>query len=136
MSGEWCYALIPAKKVFGNLDGRTPCGDWGEYEYRKRWYCARHHPPTVKARRSVARAEKNARMQDEARRVAEMNESARRAACYDDLLALVEEAIRLYGTPHWWNQPHAPAEWIARAQAAVAKARGTMSRTGSERSEG
>jgi hypothetical protein len=57
-------------------------------------------------------------------------------ACAPDLLALVEEAIRLYGTPHWWNQPHAPAEWIARAQDAVAKARGTMSRTSAERSEG
>ena len=53
------------------------------------------------------------------------------------LLAVVEEAIRLYGKPGGpWNVPSDPGGWIARAQDAVAKARGTMARTGSERSEG
>jgi hypothetical protein len=64
-------------------------------------------------------------MQDVARRVAEMTEIARRAACYDDLLAVVEEAIRLYGRPGGpWNVPSDPGGWMDRAQAAVAKARG------------
>jgi hypothetical protein len=64
-------------------------------------------------------------MQDVARRVAEMTEIARRAACYDDLLAVVEEAIERYGKPGGpWNVPSDPGGWIARAQAAVAKARG------------
>ena len=42
-----------------------------------------------------------------------------------DLLAVVEEAIRLYGKPGGpWNVPSDPGGWIARAQDAVAKARG------------
>jgi hypothetical protein len=54
-----------------------------------------------------------------------------------DLLAVVEEAIRLYGKPGGpWNMPSDPGGWIARAQDAVAKARGTMSSAGSKRSEG
>ena len=42
-----------------------------------------------------------------------------------DLLAVVEEAIERYGKPGGpWNVPSDPGGWIARAQAAVAKARG------------
>ena len=53
-----------------------------------------------------------------------------------DLLAVVEEAIRLYGKPGGpWNVPSDPGGWMDRAQAAVAKARGTMSSMASESSE-
>ena len=51
--------------------------------------------------------------------------NARLIAAAPDLLAVVEEAIRLYGKPGGpWNVPSDPGGWIARAQAAVAKARG------------
>jgi hypothetical protein len=63
--------------------------------------------------------------------------NARLIAAAPDLLAVVEEAIRLYGKPGGpWNVPSDPGGWIARAQAAVAKARGTMPSMSSQRSEG
>ena len=53
-----------------------------------------------------------------------------------DLLAVVEEAIERYGKPGGpWNVPSDPGGWMDRAQAAVAKARGTMSSMTSKRSE-
>jgi len=46
-------------------------------------------------------------------------------AAAPDLLAVVEEAIRLYGRPGGpWNVPSDPGGWMDRAQEAVALARG------------
>jgi len=51
--------------------------------------------------------------------------NGRLIAAAPDLLAVVEEAIERYGKPGGpWNVPSDPGGWIARAQAAVAKARG------------
>ena len=108
------------------------CTRTGTLEYGGKWWCKQHHPPTKDARTEERKTRRGEQV--DAKPHAEREASI---ANVHDLLAVVEEAIALYGTPGGpWNVPGDPGGWIARAQAAVAKARGTMSSMSSERSEG
>jgi hypothetical protein len=81
---------------------KPPCGSRVKYQHEGRWYCRRHYPPAVRARKNPMTIE-----------------------AFFDLLSVVEEAIERYGKPGGpWNVPSDPGGWMDRAQAAVAKARG------------
>lgn len=113
MSEPRCCAEVYDSRMWS----KGPCGWRGKHWHEGRWYCRRHHPPSQT--RKTTSAERSAQ------RIAAMSDMARKATCYDDLLAVVEEAIRLYGRPGGpWNVPSDPGGWMDRAQAAVAKARG------------
>ena len=105
-----------------------PCNNIGRQEHDGKWYCKRHHPPTVAAK-EAARKEKweadwaeQKRAMEEARAARE--ETQRRADAYDGLVAQRDallEALRLFAGE---NKTHTEAERLAAARAAIKAAEG------------
>ena len=92
-------------KCEGKVWGHTkylPCGKTARYEHEGRWYCKRHHPPTVQAKLD-ARNKKfeedwKSRLQAETEANEARAEMQRKAAAYDGLIAQRDallEALKL-----------------------------------------
>ena len=101
-----------------------PCGKTATLQHGGKWYCKRHHPPTVEARwraKEVAwKTAYDAKCKATAEDGAARAEIERRAACYDDLLAALKDCINGVGC-----QPgYIRTQSISRAHAAVEKAEG------------
>ena len=121
-------------KCEGKVWGHTkylPCGKTARYEHEGRWYCKRHHPPTVQAKLDARdkKWEEDSRSRLQAAKEANeaRAEMQRRAAAYDGLIAqrdallealrdLLAEADDVIAT--------CPLTRAA-ARAAIAKAEGT-----------
>jgi hypothetical protein len=74
-----------------------PCNKNAAHEHEGQWFCKTHHPPTIKAKSDARTAGLNAKW--DAQNVTNKAESAakaeqeRRADCYPDLLAALEEIL-------------------------------------------
>jgi hypothetical protein len=86
-----------AHRKVATWGGYVPCNKWGRYEHEGKMYCAQHHPPTVAAKAATRHAEWVARYDaDKEKRIAldvAAKEQARRAACFDDLLAALQGLV-------------------------------------------
>lgn len=104
---------------------RLPCGKTAKFERDGEWYCGIHDPVRVEERRKaryeadLARwdAECAARKEKEAAAV----EQERRAACYGELLAALEEIVGYAGGAETALDDEYVME---RVHAAIAKAKG------------
>jgi hypothetical protein len=73
------------------------CGKNAAHQHEGHWFCKTHHPPTIKAK-SVARTASsvsnlNALIAESKARSEAKAEQKRRADCYPDLLAALEEIL-------------------------------------------
>ena len=68
-----------------------PCGKTARYEHEGRWYCKRHHPPTMQAkldaRNKQLEEDRKSRLQAEKEANEARVEMQRKAAAYDGLIA-------------------------------------------------
>ena len=81
-------------KCEGKVWGHTkylPCGKTARYEHEGRWYCKRHHPPTVQAKLDARNKKWEEDSKSRLQAAKEANEARaemqRRAAAYDGLIA-------------------------------------------------
>ena len=81
-------------KCEGKVWGYTkylPCGKTARYEHEGRWYCKRHHPPTVEAKLDARNKKWEEDSRSRLQAAKEANEARaemqRRAAAYDGLIA-------------------------------------------------
>ena len=107
----------------GSMYGHS-CHNSAKHEHEGAWYCKTHHPPTVEAKRA---ARTNAWKKDYDERMAaheaqhrQQAEHARRAECFDDLLAALQLLVRHIGATEFAQD----AEPYNTVRAALAKATG------------
>lgn len=79
-----------------------PCGKTARYEHEGRWYCKRHHPPTMQAKLDARNKQLEEDRKSRLQAAKEANEARaemqRKAAAYDGLIAqrsALLEALRL-----------------------------------------
>jgi hypothetical protein len=102
----------------------TACVNNGKHEHNGQMWCGIHHPPTVAKKRAVnttkMRNEWNRRMESQRSDTEARAEQASRAACFDDLLAALENVrMRLL-------QEHGFDVYVAcELDPVIAKAKGT-----------
>jgi len=106
-----------------------PCGNNAKYEHEGKWFCKTHHPPTVKAKNDAKDAFFQARWDDHQEaskaKAAALAELQRRADCYPDLLAELQNIAS--ADPSKWDKETRDQfqQWAqGRARAAIAQARG------------
>ena len=81
-------------KCEGKIWGHTkylPCGKTARHEHEGRWYCKRHHPPTVQAKLDARNKKFEEDWESRLQAAKEANEARaemqRKAAAYDGLIA-------------------------------------------------
>lgn len=72
----------------GWLCGNQPCGKSALHEHDGKWYCKKHHPPSVRAKEEARRAKWNAEVAEILRKDHAAAEQKRRADAYEGLVAL------------------------------------------------
>ena len=92
-------------KCEGKIWGHTkylPCSKTARYEHEGRWYCKRHHPPTVQEKLDARHKKWEEDSKSRLQAVKEANEARaemqRKAAAYDGLIAQRDallEALKL-----------------------------------------
>lgn len=84
-------------QVFGHYRMHL-CGKKAGHEHEGRWFCKTHHPPTIKEKRAVHAAkwdaEWDAKTAREKKAREDKAEMERKAAMYDELLALLKALHR------------------------------------------
>ena len=121
-------------KCEGKVWGHTkylPCGKTARYEHEGRWYCKRHHPPTVEAKLDARNKKWEEDSRSRLQAIKEANEARaemqRRAAAYDGLIAQRDALLEaLKGLVAWADDLRRddPVEDLRKARAAIAKAEG------------
>jgi hypothetical protein len=103
-----------------------PCGKTARHEHEGRWYCKRHHPPTVQAKLDARNKKWEEDSKSRLQAVKEANEARaemqRKAAAYDGLIAQRDALLEaLKGLVAWADdlRRDGPVEDLRKARAAI-----------------
>jgi hypothetical protein len=123
MSAHKCEGVL-----FGRY-GNNQCAKNAAYEHEGKWFCKTHHPPTREAKSEARTADWQAKWNAQAEasnaKSAAQAEQKRRADCYPDLLAELQNISN--ADPSKWDKETRDQfqQWAqSRARAAIEQARG------------
>lgn len=108
-------------------------GRWGSFnrvqctrDAVKDGYCKQHHPDSVKARFEKSQAKWDAEREESAKKAREQMERDRRAECFDEVVVALQLLLAsvTHADPNGWHETVIHKDDIAKARAALEKAKG------------